>query len=202
MLVPRSDVALIVVDMQNGFLDGKGSMAALGFDTAPLAAAVHGCGELVEAARAADVPVIYTRYVYQPDYADGGLLPDHLMPAMKDVGALAAGSWDAEIIDALAPQPGDLVIDKSRYSAFHGTRLEPALTARGIRSLVVCGVTTNMCVETTVRDAGQRDYPTFTVSDATGEFDRERHEHALTTISFGFGWVVDTATVSTAWATE
>jgi len=98
--------------------------------------------------------------------------------------------WDAEIIEDLAPGPDDFVIDKSRYSAFYGTRLEPVLNGLGVRSLVLCGVTTNICVETTARDASQRDYRVFVVSDATGELTRERHENALAILDYGFGWVV------------
>jgi ureidoacrylate peracid hydrolase len=144
--------------------------------------------------------VIYSRYVYQPGYTDGGLLTSELLPAIAQSGPLAAGSWDAEILDELKPQTGDIVIDKSRYSAFYGTRLEPTLTAQSIRSLVVAGVTTNMCVETTVRDASQRDYRPFVVSDASGELDANRHRHALNTIGFGFGWVTTVDEVCSAWA--
>ena len=200
MDIPHENTALIVVDMQNGFCHPKGSFATLGFDISMLKDAVPGCVQLVEAARAAGILVIYTRYVYQPDYADGGLLTQELLPAIAESGHLAASSWDAEIVEELTPQGGEIVIDKSRYSAFYGTRLEPTLTSQGIRSLVVAGVTTNMCVETTVRDASQRDYRPFVVSDATGELDPDRHRHALNTIGFGFGWVTTVDEVRAAWA--
>jgi ureidoacrylate peracid hydrolase len=186
--------------MQNGFCHEKGSFAQMGFDVSPLAAATPGCCELVEGAHKAGVPVIFTRYVYQPNYLDAGLLPNELFPAIKEHSSLAAGSWDAEIVTELQPSYDDLVIDKSRYSSFYGTRLEPALTSLGIRSLVICGVTTNMCVETTARDASQRDYRTFVVEDATGEFDADRHRHALEAIGFGFGWVVPRVDVLAAWS--
>ncbi|TDC54300.1 cysteine hydrolase [Actinomadura sp. KC345] len=200
MDITRENTALLVVDMQNGFLEDKGSMAAVGLPHEELRPAVPGCRTLIDAARAAGVPVIFTRYVFQPDYADGGVLPNHIVPAMKEVGALAAGSWDAEIVDGLAPAEGEIVIDKSRPSSFYGTRLEPVLTNLGIRSLVICGVTTNICVETTARDAGQRDYYVHVVSDATAEFDQARHEHALTGIGFLFGWINTVDDVLTAWS--
>jgi ureidoacrylate peracid hydrolase len=200
MEIPRDRVALMVIDMQNGFCHPEGSFATLGFDVSMLSGAIPGCHRLLTAAHACGIPVIYTRYVYQPGYVDGGLLTDELLPAIKQSGHLACGSWDAEIVDELTPQDGDVVIDKSRYSAFYGTRLEPTLTARGISSLVVAGVTTNMCVETTVRDASQRDYRTFVVSDATGELDPDRHRHALNTMGFGFGWVVTLDNVTAAWS--
>lgn len=194
--------ALLVVDMQNGFCDEQGSFAGLGFDVAPLKAAVAGCRALVEGARAAGVPVVFTRFVYQPGYVDAGVVPNELLPAIKDNKCIEAGSWDAEIVGELAPRPDEVVIDKSRYSSFYGTRLEPLLTSLGTRTLVICGVTTNMCVETTARDASQRDYRTFVVEDATGEFDADRHRHALQAIAFGFGWVVPSADVLAAWAAQ
>ena len=118
---------------------------------------------------------------------------------MRESNALIAGSWDAEIVAELAPQPGDVVIDKSRPSAFYGTQLEPVLTSLGVRNLVMAGVTTNICVETTARDAGQRDYHVHVVSDATAEFEKERHDHALGTLGFMFGWVNTVDEVLAGW---
>ena len=199
MKISAANTALMIVDMQNGFCHPDGSFAGLGFDISMFAGAIEGCAKLVRAAHACDVPVIYTRYVYQPGYQDGGLLTNELFPAIKESNHLAAGSWDADIVDELTPEDHDLVIEKSRYSSFYGTRLEPILSNKQIKSLVVAGVTTNMCVESTVRDASQRDYYTYTVSDATGEQSLERHNQALHTIAFGFGWVVTTADVLAGW---
>lgn len=199
MTVPRAETALLIIDMQNGFLDEKGSLASIGFPWEALQPAVDGCVRLVEGARQAGIPVIYTRYVYQPGFLDGGLLPNELVPGMKEAGSLVDGTWDAEIIPALTPREGEIVIDKSRPSSFYGTRLEPFLTSLGVRSLVLAGVTTNICVETTARDAGQRDYRTYVVSDATAEYDPARHDHALTTIGFTFGWVTTMDDVLAGW---
>jgi ureidoacrylate peracid hydrolase len=171
MLLQSDGTALIVVDMQNGFCHPEGSFAKLGLDVSMTNAAIGGCRRLIEAARNAAVPIVFTRYVYRPDYRDGGVLVHELMPALKDANSLAAGTWDAEIVEELAPASEDFVVDKNRYSAFYGSGLEPILTSLSIGSVVICGVTTNMCVETTARDASQRDYRTFVVSDATGELD-------------------------------
>ena len=198
--VPRNDTALLVIDMQNGFCHPDGSFAQLDLDITMCTEAINGCARLVEAARAAGVPVIFTRYVYRSDYANGGVLVHELLPALAEVKSLAAGTWDAELVDELEPQAGDFVIDKARYSAFYGTGLEPVLTSLGVRSLVIGGVTTNMCVETTARDASQRDYRVFVVRDATGELDPARHELALGTLGFGFGWVTDVEEVLGAWS--
>lgn len=200
MSLSRENTALLVVDMQNGFLDPEGSMASIGLPYENLRPAIDGCARLMEAARAADVPVIFTRYVYMPDYSDGGLIPTELVPQMKEAGSLVNGTTDAEILPALAPLPGEVVIDKSRPSSFYGTQLEPVLTSQGIRNLVIAGVTTNICVETTARDAGQRDYRVYVPADACAEFDESRHEHALGTIGFMFGRVNSVDDVVAAWA--
>lgn len=199
MTVSREGTALLVVDMQNGFLDPAGSMATIGMPYENLLPAIEGCERLVAGARDAGVPVIFTRYVYMPDYSDGGILPTELVPQMKEVGSLVNGTWDAEIIPALTPREGEVVIDKSRPSSFYGTQLEPVLTSQGIRQLVIAGVTTNICVETTARDAGQRDYRVHVVADACAEFEQARHDHALTTIGFTFGWVTSVDEVLAAW---
>lgn len=198
-LPEAANAAVIVVDLQNGFCHPDGSFASLGLNSEALHAAVPGAQRVVAAARAAEVPVIYTRFVYRPDYSDGGVLTGEIMPALAEAKSLADGTWDGELLDELDVRDGDWVIDKNRYSAFYGTRLEPALTSLGVRDLVLCGVTTNMCVETTARDAGQRDYRTFVVGDACGELDAQRHEVALGTIDFGFGWVIDADTLEATW---
>ncbi|MCD9198715.1 cysteine hydrolase family protein [Aeromicrobium wangtongii] len=199
MTLTRDASALLVIDMQNGFLDPKGSMAAIGMPTDQLQPSIEGTQRLIEAARAAGVPVIFTRYQYMAGYADGGILPNELVPAMRDADALLAGSWDADVADAVAPLDGEVIIDKARPSSFYGTQLEPVLTGLGVRNLVLCGVTTNICVETTARDAGQRDYRVHVVADACAEFEQARHDHALNTIGFTFGWVNTVDEVVQAW---
>lgn len=186
MLPTPGRTALVVVDMQNAFCLDTGSMAGIGLDIAMLKDAVEPCGRLIAGARAAGVPVIYTRYVYRADYADGGIMVKYLLPDLGGADYLAAGTWDVEIVDELAPQDGDYVIDKNRPSAFYATGLEPILNGLDVDSLVVCGVTTNCCVESTVRDASQRDYKTFVVPDATGELERARHDFAINSMAFLF----------------
>jgi ureidoacrylate peracid hydrolase len=200
--ITTEDTALVVIDMQNGFCHPDGSFASLDLDISMTNGAIAGCVRLVGAARDVGVPIIFTRYVYRSDYRDGGVLVQRLLPALADVRSLEEGTWDAEIVDELQPRAEDFVIDKNRYSAFYGTRLEPILTSLGIRSLILCGVTTNMCVETTGRDAAQRDYLVTIAGDAAGELDRARHDHALGTFGFGFGWVASTDDVVGRWRAE
>ena len=187
----RDSTALIVVDMQNGFLKPGGSCDRIGLPVARLAEAIEPCQKLVAAARAANVPVIFTRYVYRADFRDGGLLVEEIMPGQ--------GSEDAEIGAGLARRAGEYVLDKNRPSSFYATPLETWLNGLGVEELVVCGVTTNCCVETTVRDASQRDYRTFVVADAVAEFDEERHGVALRSMGMLFAHVSDVDQVVASW---
>lgn len=199
-MVPNTGrCALMVVDMQNGFLRQGGSCERVGLPVRELQSAIEPCINLVAAARKSAIPIIYTRYVYRSDFLDGGLLACELMPALRDERALTNGSEDAEIVSELAPRPEDFVVDKNRPSAFYATQLETWLKGLKVEELVVCGVTTNCCVETTVRDASQRDYRTFIVDDAVAEFDEERHRVALKSMAMLFGYVVSSEQVVTAW---
>ncbi|MFO0336853.1 MAG: cysteine hydrolase, partial [Pseudomonadota bacterium] len=150
--------------------------------------------------RAAGVPVIYTRYTYRPDFRDGGFMLREKFPMLADVGALVAGSWDQAVVAELAPRDGDFVIDKNRPSAFFGTPLESCLSGLGVREVVVCGVTTNCCVETTVRDAAQRDLRTFVLTDAVAEWEPDRQANALKAMSLLFAHPLTTAQLRAAWA--
>jgi ureidoacrylate peracid hydrolase len=202
MELGKDKTALIVVDMQNGFLSPEGAMAKLGFDVDRLMAAIPGCERLVAAARASDVPVIFTQYVYQADYKDAGVVVDEIFPAIRDVKLCAEGSWDAEIVDSLKPAANDPIVKKNRPSAFYSTNLESFLRAMKIDNLVICGVTTNICVETTARDASQRDYRTFVVSDATAEVEQDRYDVALKSLGYLFARVLTVNEVFDSWGVE
>lgn len=199
MQLGTANTVLMVIDMQNGFCRDDGSMAKLGFDVARLAAAIPGCKRLVAAARQADIPIVYTRYVYRPGLEDGGVVAREIFPAMKDVGLCVEGTPDANIIDELAPQAGDTIINKNRPSAFYSTGLESYLRSTRVENIVMCGVTTNICVETTARDASQRDYRTFVVSDAVGEVEQDRHDAALKSLGYLFARVMTTDDVFESW---
>jgi len=186
--------------MQNGFCKPDGSAACLGFDTQQCVNAVAPCRKLVDAARSIGLPVVFTRLVWRSDYRDGGVLTDELLPVLAEANCCAAGTWDAELVEELKPVSEDFIVDKNRYSGFYGAPLHSILTSQDIRSVVICGVTTNVCVETTARDASQRDFRTFIVRDATGEIAPERHQWALATLDTRFGKVVDTDDVIRAWS--
>lgn len=197
---PRIDKsALLVIDMQNGFCHPEGAFAKLGLDVSMCNAAIRGCRELVDAAHELGVPVIFTRYILRPDLKDAGFLLHADKPALIGTKSLIYGAWDAEIVDELKPEPDDFVIDKTRYSAFYGTSLESILGTLGVRDLVVAGVTTNICVDSTVRDASYRDYASFVAGDATGELERDRHDITLRTLDFAFGWVLPREHIISSW---
>ncbi len=199
MTLTAHKAALVVIDMQNSFCHPDGNCAKIGLPTEPLAGVVEPCAQLLSAARAAGIPVIHTQYVYREDYADGGMLVK-LMPALAEGKTLIKGSWDAEFIEPLTPLPGEYVVEKNRPSAFYATGMEPILNGLGVDTLIVCGVTTNCCVESTVRDASHRDYNTFIVSDATAEVDEERYNVALKSMDMLFGKVVTVDEVLSAWS--
>lgn len=191
--------ALIVVDMQNGFVHERGSCATAGFPVAALAPSVAPCRKAVDIARRASVPIVFTRYTYRADFKDGGFMLREKFPMLADAKALVAGSWDQAILEELGARPDDFIIDKNRPSSFHGTPLESYLRGLGVESVVVCGVTTNCCVETTVRDAAQRDLRTFVLSDAVAEWDEDRQAGALKTMGLLFAHLLTTDQLDQAW---
>jgi len=169
--------ALVVIDMQRDFLEPGGFGAALGNDVARLRAAVAPAARLIAGFRAAGLAVIHTRECHRPDLAD-------LHPAKRDRGSpalrigdpgpmgrvLVAGEPGAEIIPELAPAPGEVVIDKPGKGAFYATNLAAVLEARGISALVLAGVTTEVCVQTTMREANDRGYRCLLAEDATESY--------------------------------
>ncbi len=195
----KKDTALVVVDMQNGFCRDAGSVNQIGLPASALQPAIEPCARLIAAARAARVPIIYTRYVYRADFTDGGLMVNELIPDLKKGRCLMAGTEDIEVIDELKPQSGDYIIDKNRPSAFYATGMEPILKGLAVTDLVVCGVTTNCCVETTVRDASQRDYRSFVVQDAVAEYEADRHAAAIKSMGMLFAYLVNVDQVEQAW---
>ena len=205
---PGKKPALLVIDVNYNFCGDKRE---------PILESIkhwrNSCGEdawdalpqirkLIDKCREKGVPVIYTRYIFRADYADGGVLVKYLLPALGESDHLAAGTLDIEVVDDIAPQDGDYIVDKNRPSSFYATGLEPILNGLDTDSLVVCGVTTNCCVETTVRDASQRDYKTFVVTDATGELEQERHDFAINTMAFLFADAVTVDDMIQIWQSK
>jgi ureidoacrylate peracid hydrolase len=193
--------ALVVVDMQNSFVSKGGMFDLAGFDITGSAPVIEVNRRLLAASRKAAVEVVYLMMAFKPDLSDAG---DPSSPAyhkelalrmMRDRPELAGkllvdGSWDAAIVAALAPQPGERVIRKTRYDGFCRTELDAHLRAQGIRYLVFTGVATNVCVESTARHAFFNEFWPILVEDAMNnsgpDFNRQatlwNFEHTL-------GWV-------------
>ena len=171
--------ALLVVDMQNGFCHPDGSFSKIGRGLEGAQEAVRNAAVAVGQARRAAIPVIFTRHVYRPGRPDEGAALVRNSPALAGVNGLADGFWDAEVVDELGCGPDDLVVDKVRFDAFQWTSLEPLLRGLGAGELVVCGVVTNLCVETTVRSAFMRDFPVTLLADACAAKTRRLHELSL-----------------------
>jgi ureidoacrylate peracid hydrolase len=197
--------AIIVVDMQNAYAS-KGGMLDLGtgIDEARLRPVIEANKKLLPSARAAGVKVIYLQFGYKPDLSDAGgpqspnirkqmafkLIKER--PEVRDK-LIIQGTWGWQIIDELKPEPGDLVVQKPRYSGFSGTNLEEQLHGLDIRYLIFSGVATNVCVESTAREAYFREFWPILVEDAmdhTGpDFVRQA---TLYNFESKMGWVTKT----------
>ena len=198
--------ALIVVDVQNDFCAEGGMMHAEGLDLTAVQAMAGRLPELTESAHRAGALVVFVRSVYSS--ANNSYLSDvWLEQAARRRGdsytkrdVCAADSWEGDFFGDVGPQPGDPIVTKHRFSAFHNTDLETILRANGIRTLVMTGVATNICVETTARDGFVRDYYIVFLSDGTATYDDSSHAATLSVIDRFFGQVADVAGVSDVWA--
>jgi len=194
--------AVVVVDMQNAFASKKGILDIAGADLSGAPRVVSVISQLLGAARAASLPVVYLQMGYKADLSDSGgpespnwhkELGIRLMNCRPELkGTLVTeGTWDFAVVDELAPQPGDIVIVKTRYSGFARTRLDAELQARGIRYLFFTGIATNVCVESTLRDAFFLDYWPILITDACmAAGPPTMQESTLFNIESYFGWTV------------
>jgi len=193
--------ALVVIDMQRDFLEPGGFGELLGNDVGLLAGVVEPLRHVLAAARATELTIIHTREGHRPDLSDcppaklarGGLTVGIGDPGPKG-RVLVRGEHGHDIIDELAPAPGEIVLDKPGKGAFYATDLELLLRNRGIERLVVTGVTTEVCVHTTVREANDRGFECLVLADCVGSYFPEFHEVGLRMIAAQggiFGWVAD-----------
>jgi biuret amidohydrolase len=169
--------ALIVIDMQRDFIEDGGFGASLGNDVRPLQAIVPTVAELLAIVRQAGVPVIHTRECHAPDLSDcppakrGRGSPSLRIGDPGPMGRiLIAGEPGADIVPALAPLPGEMVIDKPGKGGFHATHLSRILEDLGTRTLFFAGVTTEVCVQTTMREANDRGFECLLIEDATESY--------------------------------
>jgi len=200
-----AETALVIVDMQNAYASPGGYLDLAGFDIAGAAAVIGRIGQAATAARAAGLPVIYFQNGWDATYAEAGgpgspnWYKSNALKTMRrrpelSGKLLAKGGWDYALVDALAPQPGDTVIPKSRYSGFFNTGIDSFLRARGIRNLVFTGIATNVCVESSLRDAFHLEYFGVLLEDATHQAGPAFvQQAAVYNIETFFGWVTSVA---------
>lgn len=213
--------AALVVDMQNDFAAKGGMFDRAGIDISVSRSAAEPTSRALASMRKAGISVIYLKMGFKPDLSDLGP-PDspnrikHLplavgssvtAPNGRQSRVLVRDTWNTDILDELKPQTEDTVMYKTRYSGFYGTELDSVLKNRAVKWLLITGCTTNVCVESTLRDAMFRDYSCVLLADCTGEpigqeFSRTNHEASLLVIQTLFGWVSDSAEVIRALAMQ
>jgi ureidoacrylate peracid hydrolase len=194
--------AVLVVDMQNAFASKGGMLDIAGLDITDASRVIRVIRSVIDAARKNGVAIVYLRMAYKPDLSDSGgpnspnfhkELAMTLMCSRPELEGkvLTEGTWDAEIVEDLAPQPADLVITKTRYSGFAGTPLDSQLRMRGIQYLFFAGIATNVCVESTLREAYFHDYWPILLHDAAMPAGPPAaHEATLFNVESFFGWTM------------
>ena len=187
MQLDPDGTALVIVDMQNGFCHPEGSLYAPGSERAiePIAAAL-------EDARDADAHIVFTRDVHPPEQFEGNHYYDEFDRWGEHV---LEGSWDAEIVEELAPRDDELVVEKHSYDAFYRTGLEGYLESHGVDDLLLCGTLANVCVLHTAGSAGLRDYRPILLEDAVGYIEESHREYALEHAGWLFGELHERADV-------
>jgi nicotinamidase-related amidase len=200
--------AIVMIDMQRDFLEPGGFGESLGNDVSLLSAAVPPCRALLESARQKGMLIVHTREGHRPDLSDAPKAKvERGAPSLR-IGApgpmgriLIRGEPGHDIVEPLYPRKGEPVVDKPGKGAFYATDLHSILQNRGIENLVVCGVTTEVCVHTTVREANDRGYRCIVPGDCCGSYFPEFHEMGLRMIKAQggiFGWVSDSTRVLAA----
>lgn len=214
-----SRTAVIVVDMQHDFASVGGMFDRAGIDIGCIQAIVPRVRSVLDAARRAGMTIVYLKMGFRPDLSDTGgpmsptwvkHLPlqagvDVVAPDGRPSRVLIRDCWNTEIVPDLAPEQGDVVVEKHRYSGFYGTELDDVLRSRGIETLIVVGATTSVCVESTVRDAVFRDYSCLVLEDCTAEpialdSPRSNHEASLLVLELLFASISDSVALSHALA--
>lgn len=185
--------ALVVIDMQNDFIADEGLIAKEGRDVSQAKEMAERLPALIKAARAAGTLVVFVRNEYTTDrnlYLSDAWLDQ---AARKREGGYTripvceAGSWSGDFYGDVRPEPGEAIVTKHRYSGFHNTDLDTILRSNGIRTVVLTGVVTNVCVETTAREAFVRDYYVVLVKDGTAAYSQADHDMTLKNVDRFFG---------------
>ena len=196
-----AETAVVVIDMQNAYASEGGYVDLAGFDIAGSASVIGRIAQVLDTARGAGMPVVFLQNGWDPDYVEAGGpgSPNwHKSNALKTMRArpdlhgqlLARGGWDYDLVEALTPQPGDIRVHKTRYSAFFNSQLDSVLRSRGIRNIVFVGIASNVCVESTLRDGFHLEYFGVMLEDATHHLGPAMMQDATVyNVEKFFGWV-------------
>ena len=202
--VEPGHTALLIVDVQNDFCAEGGAIHREGRDVSMAAACVPNIERLLEAARAAGVIPVWIRNVYNtgPNWYLSEVWLEQAERKRKGSytkrPVCEAGEWNGDFFK-IRPRPDEVIVTKHRYGAFEGTDLDLILRSHNIRTVIMTGVATNVCVETTARQAFLKDYYVVFTNDCTATFSKEQHEAALVNIEQFFGQVVSSAEVMACW---
>lgn len=206
MNINNNDVCLLIIDMQNDFLSEDGYFAQKkNWPVSQFKDLIDRISNLKKMANQKGWKTIYTQTGYSPDGCDSytrvhNLIPDIFMET-KETGiedkrdnhsVLIKGSWGSDIIDDLKPNKNDYVISKRRFNAFYQTDLEHMLRSWGIKTIVVTGIVTEVCVESTVREAFIRDFDVVVVEDGVSSWNQQRHDASIENMKFAFSKITNT----------
>ena len=188
--------ALVVIDVQNGFVSKGGSYDLLGMDTSNYRQVIPRIRELIDLCRENSIPVFYTQAVRESSGIDLLTRTHKILPKSREERIMkkpicVRGTWDADIVAEVAPRPGDHVVIKRRDSAFHDTEIKVWLSSLGIDTLIFSGIDTSICVETSLRDAFNLGYDVVLIADATISNNRKHYESTIDNIKDYYGLVMN-----------
>jgi ureidoacrylate peracid hydrolase len=210
--LPATTTALIIVDMQNGYASPGGYRDLMGRDIGPAKAVIRNTVRILEAARGVGATVVFLQNGWDAALKSSGgpgspnwhkSNPLKLMRSRPELSGkvLTAGSWDYELVEDIVPLPNEFIVPKARYSGFCGTELDNILRSRNIRHLILTGIATNVCVESTLREAYHREYFCVLVEDATQQSGPDFVQKAVVySVETFLGWVTTTEQLCTAFA--
>lgn len=195
-----SHTALVIIDVQNDFCSSAGSLARLGFDVSAAKRMIPGLRELVDVSRRVGLPIIFVKTLHDESTDSPpwlGRVGDG--PGTERTGLTCrTGTWGSEFFE-IQPGPKEPVVTKNRFSAFVGTNLDLLLRTRGIRSLLLAGVTTETCVESTLRDGLFLEYYVSLVEDCAASYNQDAHSASVDAVANNFGTVVRSGQLLDFW---
>ncbi len=199
------ETAIVVVDMQNGYSTKGGYVDLRGFDVSGTRAVIQNISDTVDLAHQLGMPVVFLQNGWDPELKEAGgegspnWYKSNALKLMREKPELkgqllAKGGWDYALVDELTPGPDDILLPKTRYSGFWNTQLNSILRARGIKNIVFCGIATNVCVETSIRDAFHNEFFAVLLEDACHQLGDDMIRAAsIYNIKTFFGWVATCA---------